>query len=517
MSTNKSLVKSGGIVAAGILSSRFLGFLRDVVLANLLGTGPIAEAFLVAQRIPNLLRDLVGEGAANAAIVPVLTEYKEQRTKEEWLRLINVVMAWSVIILGFMTILGMIFTPAIVRVIAPGFMSDNVKYELTINLTRIMFPYLILIALTAIQTGILYSLRSFVTPSFGPCLLNVAMILGAWGCASFSWPLAYGLAISVVIGGVLQFWLQYEALKKQGVVWKTTRRLNHAGAMQVGKLMVPRVWGSAVYQLNVFVDTFCASLATVVGGGGIAAIYFANRIIQLPLGVFGYALSSVSLPVLSASAARRDTKQFRETLTFVLRNLLFVLIPCAVFIAMTSPLLVRLIFQHGVFDANSTTITSDALFFFVLGLPFFGLTRILVAAFYALQDTRTPVKAATFCLVLNIFGNIMLMYPMKISGIALASSISGTCNVLLLIKKLDERSAGIRKEFIQFIYAMVPSTVVMGVVIWVLDLLIKAPDFIKLLIIFIVSGTAFIGMSIFTKMNEAAYILGLVKSKFTKQ
>ena len=207
MSTDKSksphqhhaILKSTGIVACGVLASRALGFVRDVILARFLGTGLLAEAFFVAQRIPNLLRDLAGEGAANAAIVPVLSEYAHQKSKEEWQECINAALAWGVIILGAITILGIFLAPWIVRLIAPGFAREPGELQLTADLTRIMFPYLILIALTAFQAGILYSLNAFFAPAFGPCLLNLAMILSVWVALLFSWPLAYTISSGVLV------------------------------------------------------------------------------------------------------------------------------------------------------------------------------------------------------------------------------------------------------------------------------------------------------------------------------
>lgn len=433
------LLKSGGIVACGVLSSRVLGFLRDVILARFLGTGFLAEAFFVAQRIPNLLRDLAGEGAANAAVVPVLLEYSQKKSKEEWQECINAVLAWAVIILGAMTVIGMFAAPWIVRLIAPGFINDHAKLQLTVVLTRIMFPYLILIALTAFQVGILYSLNAFFAPAFGPCLLNLAMILSVWVALFFSWPLAYTISVGVLIGGVWQFWAQWAALRRRGVYWHMPATLNHEGARQIGRLLVPRLWGSAVYQLNVFVDTFCASLAFIVGAGGIAAIYYANRMIQFPLGVFGYALSSVTLPSLSKLVQEGDMPRFRSTLFFALRNLMVILIPTAVGMVIFSRGIITIVFQHGAFDAYSTAITSQVMFYAALGLPFFGASRILVSAFYALQDTKTPVKAATVCLGVNAVLNVILMFPLKIGGIALASSIAGMVNCLLLWVALKKR------------------------------------------------------------------------------
>ena len=438
---HKTLLKSSGVVACGVMASRVLGFFRDVVIAHFMGTGLLAEAFFVAQRIPNLLRDLAGEGAANAAIVPVLTEYSHKKSRGEWQELINVVMLWGAFILGVITVIGIIAAPLIVRVMAPGFVGDAVKFQLTVDLTRIMFPYLVLIALTAFQTGILYSLQSFFVPAFGPCLLNVAMILSAWLACLFSWHLAYALSVGVLAGGVWQFWLQWAALKKRGVHCTWPRTLENEGAKKIWSLIVPRLWGSGVYQLNIVVDTFCASLAGIVGAGGIAAIYYANRIVQLPLGVFGYALSSVTLPHLSKLVHEGKMEEFHSTLAFAFRKLMLVLVPCAVLIVVFAGPVIRLAFQRGSFDVYSTQITAQALMFFALGLPFYGASRILVSAFYALQDTRTPVKTATACLVINVVLNIALMFPLKIGGIALASSISSMANSLILWTLLNKKSA----------------------------------------------------------------------------
>ena len=447
MSTDKSnpphqhhaLLKSSGIVASGVLASRVLGFVRDVILARFLGTGFLAEAFFVAQRIPNLLRDMVGEGAANAAIVPVLTEYSQKKSKEEWQECINAVLAWGVIILGSITLLGIFAAPWIVRLIAPGFAGEPGELQLTVDLTRIMFPYLILIALTAFQAGILYSLNAFFAPAFGPCLLNLAMILSVWVACRFSWPLAYTISVGVLVGGVWQFWAQWLALRRRGVYWKMPVSLNHEGARQIGRLMLPRLWGGAVYQLNVFVDTFCASLAVIVGDGGIAAIYYANRMIQFPLGVFGYALSSVALPSLSKLAQEGDMVRFKSTLFFALRNLMLILIPTSIGMVIFSKEIIHIVFERGAFDAYSTSVTSQVMFYAALGLPFFGASRILVSAFYALQDTKTPVKAATACLVINVVLNAALMFPLKVGGIALASSIAGAVNCLLLWRGLNKK------------------------------------------------------------------------------
>ncbi len=435
----KSLLKQGGIVSMGVLTSRVLGFFRDVLLAHFLGTGLAAEAFLVAQRIPNLLRDLVGEGAANAAIVPVVAQYQEKNSREDLLELINVVMAWGVIVLSVITALGIIFSGPIVGLIAPGFVHDTAKYQLTVELTRIMFPYLVLIALTAFQMGILYAMRSFFTPAFGPCLLNIAMILSVWVACILSMDMAFVLSWGVLAGGVLQFVAQWLALKRLGIHWRWPRSLDHDGAKKILTLLLPRLWGSGVYQVNMIVDTFCASLSVIVGSGGVAALYYANRIILFPLGVFGYAATSVGLPSLSKIAASGDMTKFKETVLFALRNLLIVLVVFAVVFLVGAHWIIKIVFERGAFDAVSTTVTAQVLFFSALGLPFYGMARFLASAFYALQDTKTPVKSAAVCLVINVLLNIILMFPLKVGGIALASSIASMANTWMLWTQLNKK------------------------------------------------------------------------------
>jgi putative peptidoglycan lipid II flippase len=265
------------------------------------------------------------------------------------------------------------------------------------------------------------------------------MILSVWVACLFSLHLAYAVSVGVLVGGVWQFWAQWLALRRRGVYWKLPISLNHEGALKIGKLLLPRLWGGTVYQLNVFVDTFCASLAVIVGAGGIAAIYYANRMIQFPLGVFGYALSSVALPSLSKMAQEGDMIRFKSTLFFALRNLMLVLIPTAVVMVIFSKWIIQIVFQHGAFDAYSTMVTSQVMFYAALGLPFFGASRILVSAFFALHDTKTPVKAATVCLVVNGVLNVALMFPLKVGGIALASSIAGAVNCLLLWNGLTKK------------------------------------------------------------------------------
>jgi putative peptidoglycan lipid II flippase len=433
-----SILRSTSVMSVGTLLSRILGFIRDIIFARFFGTAAGADAFVVAFRLPNLFRDLLGEGAANSSFVPVMTEYKKKRP-EELKGFLNAVFSWAAVILGVITVAGIIFAPQIVRAIAPGFTQDPGKLELTVTLTRIMFPYLLLIGLTAFLSAVQFTYGAFVWPAFGPCLLNIALIASTLMAVFWMKQPLYGLAWGVIAGGFLQFYVQFRAVRTHGLRPTVTNRWSHPGAKEVGRLLVPRMVGSAVYQLNVFVDTICASLVWIVGPGGIAAVYFANRIVLFPMGIFGVAIASASLPAFSSHALAEDKAEFRRAVRFSLENIIFLMLPMTVAMVLLAEPIVRVLFQRGVFDADSTMQTSVFLLFSAVGLTFFGMARILATAFHSLKDTRTPVKVALGCLVINVILNVTLMFPMKLAGIALASTIASMVNVAALYRALRAR------------------------------------------------------------------------------
>jgi len=512
--SNRSILKFTSILSLGTLISRILGFIRDMIFANILGTAAMADAFFVAFKIPNMLRDLVGEGATNSAIVPVLSEYKHHKDQKEVNALISVIIVWALVILGALTLIGIIFAPVVVRLIAPGFTVDPVKLETTINLTRIMFPYLILIGFTAYSMGVLYTYHSFAAPAFSACLLNVALIVTTLMAGEYQEHAVYILAAGVLIGGVMQLMYQWIPLGRLGVRWVMPVTLNHEGAKRIGRLLVPRVWGSAVYQSNVFVDTFCASLSTIVGAGGISAIYYSNRLVQFPLGIFGVAFASASLPTLSGYAARQDMDGFRQTILFSLKNILFMLLPSSIFLMLLATPIVRLLFERGEFTAYSTGITASALVFFSLGLASFGAGKIVVTAFHALQDTATPVKVAVLGLVVNLVLNFVLMYPLKVGGIALASSISGTVNVVILFWVLHQRLGRIGPEIAAFLFKMiVPLAVLTTVILWTWQSLPAQHPVVKLVVVFSIGAASFLAAALAIRLEQA---VGAVRWVITK-
>lgn len=440
MSSYKTIAKSAGVIGIATFCSRLLGFIRDVIIARMFGVYVYAQAFVIAFKIPNLFRDLIGEGAANAAFVPVFSEYALKHKKEEFWELINILLNLLLVILMAITILGIWFSPFIIRIIAPGFTAAPEKLKTTILLTRIIFPYILLISLAAYSTGILNSLGHFSVPAFAPCFLNISIIL----CALLLGEGLFGLASGVLVGGFLQLAIQIPVLYRKGFRLKLFRYRRetgvvHPAAKTIGKLMLPRLLSSCIYQLNNFVDSIFGSLAFVAGEGGVAVLYFAYRLVQFPLGVFSNSLSQAILPRFCVEAAEDNYNALKQTLSFGLRAIIFVMLPVSIGLMISAYPVIKTIFEGGKFDAYSTRTTADVLFFYSIGLFSYASTKVLQSCFFALKDTLTPTKVSAFALGVNIILNTLFMFPLKICGIALATSVSGIASSLILFSILKRR------------------------------------------------------------------------------
>lgn len=513
----RSLIKSMSVISSGTLSSRILGFFRDIILAKFFGTGFRADAFFVAFRIPNLFRDLVGEGAANSAVVPVFSEYLERERKEHFWRFVSVILVAAMLVLTVITLLGILLAPVIVRVLAPGFIADSSTLTLTIHLTKMIFPYLIFIGLTAYSMAILYTFRQFAVPAFSPCLLNISIIIGALLSVKYLSEPIYGLAAAVLVGGLLQLAVQVPPLLKLGYHFQRPATIRHPGLLKVGKLLVPRMIGAGVYQLTIFIDTFCASLAAIVGVGGISAIYYANRIIQLPMGVFGLALASAVLPTLSSLAAQRNLEKLRETLLFALENIIFIMAPISVITMTLASPIIRILFQRGEFDQYSTAITSSALLFYSIGLFAFGGIKILVSAFHSMQDTKTPVKIAAGCLVINAVLNLILMFPLKVAGIALASSIGALVNFSLLLWIMNKRIGGLLKDFRPFLFRIVLAAFLAGLAArWLWFALSGWNDMLRLFFVPTAATCVYAAVCFYLNIAQTRKIVAFIKGLMVK-
>lgn len=514
MSEAKHITKAAGIIGSATLLSRVLGFVRDCIIARLFGTSGPAQAFVIAFTIPNMLRDLVGEGAANAAFVPVLSEYNTRHTKEEFWELANILLNVMLIVLMVISILGILFAPIIIRIIAPGFISQPEKLNQTITLARIMFPYILLIGLTAYAGGVLNSLKHFSMPALGPCVMNIAMIVIPLVFVSRMRDSVLALAIAVLVGGVLQLAIQVPVLYKKGLRYKWLLNFKHSAVKQIARLLVPRALASSVYQLNIVVNRMCSSLTFIVGEGAPAALYYANRLFQFPLAIFGIALAQAALPTLSQQAQEKSLDKFKETVSFSLRLVFFISLPAAVGLALLRVPITQVLFQHGAFDSYSTQITSTAVLFYSLGLIFYAGNNVLNSSFYSLKDTKTPVKIAVVALLFNIIMNIFLMKPMKVGGLALSTALSGALSFVLLMAFLRKKIGRIKgKEILSDFFKVFAASAIMGAVIFIFKNKLDAINIFNLSALLFVGLVVYLACAFVLKVDEAKIFSWISRKK----
>jgi putative peptidoglycan lipid II flippase len=464
MSEKSQVFKAAGVVGAATLLSRMLGYIRDAVIAWYFGAGLNSDAFIAAFRIPNLLRKLLGEGSISNAFVPVLTDYLARDGKDEALRLAKSALWVMSIILVIVSICGIILSPLIVKIIAPGFVDSPGKISLTIVLTRIMFPYIFFIGLVALCMGILNVFGHFATPALAPVLLNLAMILSIFFlCPHFSKPVL-GLAAGVMIGGVLQLGFQVPAMVKKGFLFRQKAKILHPGLKKIGQLLLPVVFGGAVYQINTLVDQLLGSL---LKEGSITYLYFADRLVQFPLGIFAIAAATAVLPVLSRQAATHDVEALKDTFSYSVRLTLFLTIPSMVGLIILRGPIIALLFQRGEFSPQAARLTAMALLYYAIGLWAFSAVRVVAATFFALKDTRTPMIMATVSIMANILLGIVLMGPLGHGGLALATSLASVLNLGLLVYALRRKLGSLGwRRIAQSACKTMGNAAIMGAVVW---------------------------------------------------
>jgi len=455
------LAASTTAISLATAASRLLGFIRDLLIAKLFGTGPQAQAFVVAFRLPNLLRDLVAEGAVTSAMVPVLSAYRATKSPQEFWRLAQTLWVRVIVAATGLGMAGALLAPWLVRAIAPGFVIDAEKFALTVTLTRWLFPFITLVGLWAYFMGLLNSLRHFALPALGPAVLNLAMIAGCVWLVPVTQPPVLGVVWAILVGGVIQLVLPLPQAIAAGFRWQVV--WHHPASRDVMRLLAPRLVGSAVHQVSVFMNTILASLSALAGEGAVAALYFANRLVQLPLALFGVASAQASLPALSEQAARRDFARFRTTLLAVVRMVSFITCPAAVGLFVLAEPIVRICLERGAFDAASSAMTAHALRFFAVGLLAFSFSKVFTGAFYALQDTRTPVRLALEALGVNLVFALLLLAPMDVGGLALATSMASLLNAWRLVGALERRLADrLMPELIRPLSRIVLASLLMG-------------------------------------------------------
>ncbi|MFH1621742.1 MAG: murein biosynthesis integral membrane protein MurJ [Candidatus Omnitrophota bacterium] len=517
----KSLIKSASIISSGTFLSRVLGVIRDVLMARTFGTGWFIQAFFVAFKIPNMFRELAAEGASNAAFVPVFSEYLATKPRKEFWNLINTVFIAFVITITSITFVGIIFSPALVRLIAPGFMQIPEKLNLTIFINRHVFIYLIFISIATFVMGVLYTFKSFFASSLSPCFFNIALITAVvYSDNSISG--IKKLILAVIVAGILQIAIQLPSIFKLGFKifpFEFQRKIfSHPGVKKIGRLLLPRIIGSAVYQLNILVDTIFASMSFLVGQGAIAAIYYAARLIQFPLGIFGHSISNAALPTLSELAAKKEMKKFAETVEFSLTNILFVMIPASLGLIILSKPIIRIIFERGEFDQYSTMITSTALSFYAIGLAAYAANKFLALCFNSLQNTATPVKISGLALFINIVLNILFVVVLKtkIAGLALASSLSATISTWVLFNLLRKEINQISQHniLIQTI-RMLFSGVIMAIAILVTEVKIAqfAHPALGLLITILIAVVVYLSASFYFNVYQSRNIFKWILRK----
>lgn len=435
----KNIARNAAVVAGATLLSRILGFVRDVIVAFALGAGLFADAFFVAFRIPNLLRRLFGEGSLTLAFIPIFSRICEEEGEEAAQAMARSAMIWLGIILGAITVLVEIFAGPITMGIAPGFIANNELFKTTVDLVRICFPYAIFICGVALCMGILNAKGHFLAPALAPVVLNVALISAALIGYFSGLNVAYSMAYGVIVGGICQFALQQPFLRAVGFSWRGPWSLGNKGVMRMGLLMLPAVFGAAVYQINILLSTLLASFLPT---GSVSYLYYADRLVQFPLGVFGIAVSTAALPSLAKLAAKGELEEFDSALGAALGLTLFIALPSAAgLVGLASPV-ISLLFERGAFSPEAVTATASALVAYSAGLPFIALSRPLLSAFYALEDTKTPVRIAVVCLVVNVGLGYALMQSMAHVGLAVAVSVSSMLNFVLLFAMLAEKRGG---------------------------------------------------------------------------
>ena len=462
---SKSLVKSTSVVISMTMISRVFGFIRDMVTANLFGAGAAFDAFSVAFKIPNFMRRLFAEGSFSQAFVPVLSEYQKTKSQAEVQQFLNAMSGTLGVALLIVTALGMLGAPLIVRVFAPGFETSGQRFDLAVTMLRITFPYLALISLTAFSGAVLNTYSRFWVAAFTPVFLNICMIATAiWLAPKFATPII-GLAWGVCIAGVVQLIFQWPFLKNLRLLPRPQINFGDAGVRRVLKLMVPALFGVSVGQINLLVDTLFASLLAV---GSVSWLYYSDRLMEFPLGVFGVAISTVILPHLSRHHATQSEESFSLTLDWAMRAVLLIGVPAGVVLAVMSGPMLSTLFQYGRFDGYAVQMARKSLTAFAIGITPFMLVKVLASGFYAKQDMRTPVRIGVIAMLANTVLNLILIWPLAHAGIALSTSLAAVINTGFLFYFLRLRGFyHARSGWQLFILRLLVANGVLAIWLWI--------------------------------------------------
>jgi putative peptidoglycan lipid II flippase len=473
-SQSESVVRSAGIVSIAVAISRVSGLVREIVLAAMFGAGAVFDAFRIGFTIPNLTRDLFAEGALSAAFVPVFTQYLSTKTHEEARVLANLVTTALIVSVGSLCAIGVVLSPWLVELIAPGFHDTPGKFELAVTMTRVMFPFLLLVALSAEVMGILNACNQFGVPAMASTFFNIGSIISGLILGKLIGPQLgitpiEGMAYGVVIGGAMQLLSQMPSLHRAGFRFRPKFDWSHPGLRQIFFLMAPAILGNAAVQINITVNNNFASKLPDPNGP-VSWLGYAFRFMQLPLGIFGVAIASATLPSISRSAAANDLDEFRDTLSRSLGMVFVLTIPSAVGLAVLGESIVGAVYQMGAFTAFDTNQTARALSCYALGLVGYSVAKVLSPGFYALHDVRTPMMVSVVSIGLNFFTIVLMLNVAHLGheGLALSTSVVAIFSAIALLALMRNRVGGIYgRKLGQTFLRVSAASAVMGAAVWI--------------------------------------------------
>lgn len=528
MSRGASLLAAANILMLTTIASRILGYLRDVLIFAKFGQNSLTDAYNAAFSIPDFLYMILVGGALSSAFIPVFSSYLARGQESEGWRVLSIVFNWIMLLLAIGVALGLAFAPQLVDWLVPGF--DDATKTMTVNLTRIMFFQVIFMCLSGISTGILQSYKNFVAPAVGSVLYNLGIILGGVFLAApieHYFP-GYGIAgfsVGVVLGAMLNFLVQFVAICRLGIRYSFSLDLRHPGVRELLALIVPVFIGLAASQFNLFVNQ---NLASTLDEGLVSALRAAQRLMQLPITLFGITVGIAFFPTMTQLAARDQLGEFKNTVMMGLRTVLFVTIPASFGLAALSEPVIRFMyeFREGAFTAEDTAETAYALVFYTIGIFAYAAIHTLSRAFYALKDTKKPVTVAVLSIVVNVLLSIVLVRYMAQGGLALAYSIAGVFNMVVLIMLLNRKVGDIGTAALwRSLGKTTLISCVMGVVVWgsnrivesLLPLDNKLWQLIELGLIIAVGIAVYAALALLWRMPEAEQIIGILRRKFGRR
>ncbi len=474
---SEQVLRSAGVTSLAVFASRITGLLRETVMARLFGASMPYDAFLLGFRIPNLTRDLFAEGALSSAFVPVFTEYLAKRSKEEAAHLANLVATAIIIIVGALSALGVLFAPQLVDLLAPGYHNVPGKFELAVEMTRIMFPFLLVVALAAQAMGVLNACNRFGVPAMSSTFFNigsviVGLILGLGLGPYIGISRIEGMALGVVTGGCLQLTYQLPSLRSLGFQFRPVINWSDPGLVRILRLMLPAILGNAAVQINVTINSnFASQIADPIRGfnGPVSWLQYAFRFMQLPLGLFGVAMGTATLPSISRSAAAGNMDEFRHTIAHSLGAVFLLTFPSSIGLAILGESIIGAIYQSGAFQIYDTERTALALSCFAIGLSGYAALKVLVPAFYSLGDSKTPMIVSVLSILVNWIAVSVMVRGAGLghAGLALSTSVVALVSFLVQFWILRKRIGGIHgRALTAQTFRILAASLVMAVVIW---------------------------------------------------